>query len=101
MRERANRTADLSDRDGFTRFHQSLAIASHLVVPKRERQTKRGRLSMNAVRSSDLWSVLEFMSATLQPLPGLAFFGPERAHFGQGVAFNHRKIQIRRLRRLH
>ncbi len=64
MRERADRATDLANGHCFARFH--LAITSHLVVPKRERQTERSRFSVNAVRSSDLWCVLEFMRTTLQ-----------------------------------
>src|SRR5205807_9716313 len=66
MGVRSDRSADLANGHCFARFHQPLAITSHLVVPKRERQTERSRLSVNAVRSSDLWRVFEFMRAPLQ-----------------------------------
>ena len=66
MRKRADSAADLSHRNCFARTQQSLAIAAHLVKPKRERQTKRSRLGVDAVRASDLRRVFELERATLQ-----------------------------------
>ena len=68
MRKRADCAADLSHRNCFARAQQALAIAAHLVEPERESQTKRSRLSVNAVRAPDLRRVLELERATLQRL---------------------------------
>ena len=74
MREGADSATDLSHRNSFARPQQTLTITSHLVEPDRESQTKRRRLSVDAVRPSDLRRVFELHRATLQRLDQLIDF---------------------------
>jgi hypothetical protein len=64
--EGAYRAADFAERYSFARAPQAFPIPAHLVVPKRERQSKRSGLGVNAVRAANLRRLFEFKRALLQ-----------------------------------
>jgi hypothetical protein len=66
VRERADRAADLADRDGLPRPLQPQAVAPRLVVPEREGEAEGGRLGVDAVRAPDLRRVAELEGAAPQ-----------------------------------
>ena len=68
MREGPYCPADLADGDSFAGAREPLAIAPHLVVPERERQSERGWFGVDAVRAADLRRVLEFKRTALEHL---------------------------------
>src|SRR5438132_1651718 len=65
MGVRSDRSADLANGHCFARFHQPLAITSHLIV---------------YFADGDLY---------VQPFLELCLFRPERTHFGKCVAVDH------------
>ncbi len=97
MSEAADRATNFSDCDSFARFHEPLAIATHLVEPnreepKRECHSKGSGLGVDSMRATDLRSIFEFMRTSLQ-------HGQQRIDFlEQQIA---RVAQPQRIRRVN
>jgi hypothetical protein len=62
MRVRADRSAELANRNLFTRRTKPLVGPTKFVVHERHFQSKRNRLGMNTMAPADHWRLLVRMS---------------------------------------